>query len=224
MRWRWEPEGSPDLRRVGDAVGWTRTTAKRERWATAFGPAHDVRHVLMQLDAEQRLEGITCAESAAEVVMESWPARDPGHWALWELAAHGGERSTVVNVLDGRDPRIGELMTFSPSAHILPGDPRIIRWVGIVTDDRLLSVAGHMRGPRESAHIVGVCTHPEARGRGLARTVVSDLIARAREDRSAGVYLEMYTDNAAAAAVYSALGFREAGRYLSWTTELHRQS
>ncbi|MBM3669087.1 MAG: GNAT family N-acetyltransferase [Actinobacteria bacterium] len=224
MRWRWDPDGVQDLRRVGDAVGWTRTTAKGERWATAFGPVGDVCSLLSALDTEQRLDGITCAESTAVEVFRQWPARDPGHWAVWELAEGHGERVSQVREIPRDDPGISELMTHSASAHILPGDPRIVRWLGIVEQDRLVSVAGHMRGPRGSAHIVGVCTHPDARGQGLARRVVSDLVARAREQGCVGIFLEMYTNNDAAATVYSGLGFREAGRYCSWTTGIHRDA
>lgn len=222
MRWRWDPDGVQDLRHAADAVGWTRTTGKGERWATAFGPASDVCAILSSLDSERRLDGITCAESVADEVIRRWPpAREPGHWALWELANAPAGGSSRVRVIPRDDPRIAELMTFSPSAHIPPGDPRIVRWLGIVEQGRLVSVAGHMRGPRHTVHIVGVCTHPDERGRGLARVVISELIARARDQGCEGVYLEMYTDNHAAAAVYSALGFREAGRYRSWATGDH---
>lgn len=222
MRWRWDPDGVHDVRRVGDAIGWTRTTAKGERWATAFGPAGDVCAILSTLDSDQRLDGITCAEAVAPDVSQRWPARDPGHWALWERTDAPAERVGQVHVIRGDDPRIADLMTHSPSAHILPDDPRIVRWLGIVEQGRLVSVAGHMQGPRDTAHIVGVCTHPEARGRGLARMVVADLIARAQEQGCVGIYLEMYTNNNAAARVYRALGFHEAGRYCSWTTGNHR--
>jgi len=224
MRWRWDPDGVRDQRRVGDAIGWTRTTAKGERWATAFGAVNDVCSILSTLDTEQRLDGITCAESSAGEVISQWPAKDPGHWAVWELADGDGERAGQVREIPRDDPGIAELMTHSSSAHILSGDPRIVRWLGIVEQGRLVSVAGHMRGPRGTAHIVGVCTHPDARGRGLARRVVSDLVARAREQDCVGVFLEMYTNNDAAVSVYSAVGFREAGRYCSWTTGIHRDA
>ncbi len=222
IRWRWDPGGVRDLRQMGGAVGWTRITAKGERWGTAFGPVSDVCSILSALDIEQQLDGITCVESAAVEVFRQWPARDPGHWAVWELAEGHGERVGQVREIPRDDPGIAALMTHSASAHILPGDPRIVRWLGIVEQGRLVSVAGHMRGPRGSAHIVGVCTHPDARGHGLARWVVSDLVARAREQGCVGIFLEMYTSNDAAAKVYSALGFREAGRYCSWTTGNHR--
>lgn len=217
IRWRWDPTGHDDLRRVGQSVGWTRTTAKGERWATAFGPGQDVCTILSMLEREEPLGGITCAETEAAIVMDRWPARDPGRWAIWELAVDGCRRSGDVHVIAGSDPSIGELLMFSPSAYILPEDPRIVRWLGIVDGGRLVSVAGHMQGLRNSAHIVGVCTHPDARGRGLARTVISDLVARARDENCSGVYLEMYVDNKPATAVYRALGFREAGRYCSWS-------
>ncbi len=218
MRWRWDTTHSPDLCRFGAAVGWTRTTSKGERWATAFGPALDVRAILSMLDTEQALEGITCAEAVAAEVMEDWPAHDPGHWALWELVDDHTRRSEDVRVIPGDDPRIADLMTHSPSAYILPTDTRIVRWLGIIEGERLLSVAAHMRGLHDSAHIVGVCTHPEARGRRLARTVISDLVARARDEDCPGVYLEMYVHNTSAARVYRALGFRDAGHYFSWST------
>ena len=113
------------------------------------------------------------------------------------------------------DPRIAVLLTHSTSAHIYPGDPRIVRWAGMVDGDRLLSVAGQITERTGAAHIVSVCTDPTVRGRGLARHACSRIIESAIGDEVPMIVLEMYAENEAGRRTYSALGFTEVGRYRS---------
>lgn len=62
--------------------------------------------------------------------------------------------------------------------------------------------------------VESVATHPEHRGRGLAREVVGALMGWAAGQGARGACLQVVADNAPALAVYRALGFgREVYRY-----------
>ena len=79
---------------------------------------------------------------------------------------------------------------------------------GVKSDDgRLLAMAGERLQLPGMSEVSGVCTHPEARGRGLAgllsRHVASEIVRR-----GAVPFLHAYAANAGAIRLYEGLGFR----------------
>ncbi|MDL5031293.1 GNAT family N-acetyltransferase [Pelomonas sp. APW6] len=84
---------------------------------------------------------------------------------------------------------------------------RMGRFLGVRIDGRLAAMAGermHLDGHTE---ISGVCTHPDFRGRGLARQL-SAAVARQIEARGERPFLHAWRSNTAAIALYESLGFR----------------
>lgn len=80
------------------------------------------------------------------------------------------------------------------------------RFLGIRIDGRLAAMAGErMRFPGHT-EISGVCTHPDFRGRGLARRLSSVVGARIQA-RGDTPFLHAWADNRAAIALYESLGF-----------------
>lgn len=79
-------------------------------------------------------------------------------------------------------------------------------YIGVKQGGRLLAMAGERMTPPGFAEVSAVCTHPQARGRGLARALMEAVIARmlARGDVA---FLHTYPDNPAV-LLYRALGFR----------------
>ena len=80
------------------------------------------------------------------------------------------------------------------------------RFLGIRIDGRLAAMAGerlHLPGYTE---VSGVCTHPDYRGRGLARRL-SAAVAVAIEARGERPFLHAWHSNHAAIALYESLGF-----------------
>ena len=78
---------------------------------------------------------------------------------------------------------------------------------GIRIGGRLAAMAGERLRFPGYVEVSGVCTHPDFRGRGLARrlsTIVAAEIAR----RGDTPFLHAWTTNAAAIALYQTLGFR----------------
>lgn len=63
------------------------------------------------------------------------------------------------------------------------------------------------------AQLQGVWVHPSARGRGLARVGIAQVIAAVRADHAPTVSLYVNDFNAAALAAYDAVGFRRVGTF-----------
>ena len=73
--------------------------------------------------------------------------------------------------------------------------------------------AGFTVFERGLAGIFGMGTHPDARGRGLARAVLHALAQRARAAGARELYLQVEADNEPALRLYERAGFRLAYRY-----------
>lgn len=67
-------------------------------------------------------------------------------------------------------------------------------------------MAGERMKQEGFTELSGVCTHPDARGRGLAR-LLSAWVAARIATRGETPYLHAYASNAAAIELYRSLGF-----------------
>ncbi len=200
----------------GTAVAWTSTHPFRGvRWATGVadgsGAAAAVIEALVRVasDAGDVVSGVTVPWE--ELGSLPGPVRPvaPHRWCWWWTASEPvrrrGERTTID--LADSDPRITPLLRHSDSASVLPGDPRVRRWLGVLEGDDLVACAAHTEHQPGVPHLASVVTRPDRRGRGLA----GDLCARLTRDAlGAGapvVTLGMYSHNDIARRVYAGLGF-----------------
>ena len=80
-------------------------------------------------------------------------------------------------------------------------------------DEQGLAAFGQalLRAPGR-AHLARVIVRPDARGRGVGKALVEALLSRAGEARLSLATLNVYSDNAAAATLYSDLGFDRVER------------
>jgi len=72
---------------------------------------------------------------------------------------------------------------------------------------RLIAMAGERMKVGEFTEVSAVCTHPDHRGRGLARRLIG-IVAERIVERGEIPWLHSYPDNSAALALYESLGFR----------------
>jgi len=80
------------------------------------------------------------------------------------------------------------------------------RFIGLRVDGRLAAMAGErMRFPGH-VEVSGVCTHPDFRGRGLARRL-SAAVSADIQQRGERPFLHAWKTNTAAIALYESLGF-----------------
>lgn len=77
---------------------------------------------------------------------------------------------------------------------------------GVKENGRLLAMAGERMKPQGFAEISGVCSHPDARGRGLARQL-SMFVAGRIVERGEQPFLHAYATNTAAIKLYQSIGF-----------------
>jgi GNAT superfamily N-acetyltransferase len=77
---------------------------------------------------------------------------------------------------------------------------------GIFESDRLVAMAGQRLHLPGFVEVSAVCTHPDARGRGYARTLIAAVTREIRQ-RGKTPFLHSFTDNDAAIRVYEGLGF-----------------
>jgi predicted GNAT family acetyltransferase len=78
---------------------------------------------------------------------------------------------------------------------------------GIFQGSRLVSMAGQRMRVPGFVEVSAVCTHPDARGRGHARTLMSAVMELILQDGDTP-FLHSFADNHAAIRVYEAIGFR----------------
>ncbi|MGA0588401.1 GNAT family N-acetyltransferase [Dyella sp. KRB-257] len=125
----------------------------------------------------------------------------------------GEDESDIVPLGDDDAAEMLALATLTQPGPFLARTHRMGRFVGIRIDGRLAAIAGErMRFPGWT-EVSGVCTHPDFRGRGLARRLsqhVAALIA-ARGDTAS---LHAWRDNAPAIRLYESLGF-------AWRSDVH---
>jgi GNAT superfamily N-acetyltransferase len=202
----------------GDSIAWIGGAETHgEVWATALG-SDDVTcaRLIEELAVNHHVDGVTVPDGAFAFLPPELQSPDHGHWCFWVYDPSLqpiGESDAVDLALD--DPRIAPLLAHSDSAHIFPGDPRIVRWVGVVEGGLLVSVAAQRMEITGAAHICSVCTDPERRGEGLARRACTRIMQLAVAEGAPAIVLEMYVANDAGRRTYEALGFRETGRYRS---------
>jgi predicted GNAT family acetyltransferase len=112
-----------------------------------------------------------------------------------------------IRVLTDEDaPEMLALATLTEPGPFLRRTHAMGTFRGIHVGGRLVAMAGErMRFPGYT-EVSGVCTHPEFRGRGLARRL-SAVVAAAIEVRGEQAFLHSWKSNQSAISLYEGLGF-----------------
>lgn len=137
-------------------------------------------------------------------------------WTTQEPAVDPRE-GAIVELDDLRDGP--EILAFSRAHNHRVwteiGVGKVDRWLGLRrTDGELVAVGGYEAGLAGVPHLVGIVTATELRGQGLGHVVSAALTREAV--RQAGMStLGFFSDNDAARAVYSRLGYQVARAWSS---------
>lgn len=124
------------------------------------------------------------------------------------VAASGAELCVLS------EPDVPDMVALTSLTHPGPFRPQTYTlgmYLGIRVDGRLAAMGGermHLPGARE---VSAICTHPDFRGRGYARTIVARLVD-AIFDEGLTPFLHVEAQNGAAQALYRELGFVERAR------------
>lgn len=117
---------------------------------------------------------------------------------------------TIEDLVQLGDSDAGEMLalaTLTKPGPFLPRTHKMGTFWGVRIDGRLAAMAGErMRFPGHT-EVSGVCTHPDFRGRGLARRL-STHVAKQILARGERPFLHAWATNQAAISLYESLGFR----------------
>jgi predicted GNAT family acetyltransferase len=112
------------------------------------------------------------------------------------------ERLTAADV-----PAMLALATLTKPGPFLPRTHELGQFWGVKEHGALVAMAGERMKPEGFTEVSGVCTHPDARGRGYAG-LLSRVVATQIMRRGETPFLHAYASNTAAIGLYEALGFK----------------
>lgn len=122
-------------------------------------------------------------------------------------AVFEAESRDITLLGDGDAPEMLALARLTEPGPFLERTHTMGTFLGIRISGRLAAMAGErMRWPGYT-EVSGVCTHPDFRGRGLARRLSAAIAARIRA-RGDEAFLHAWKSNHPAIALYESLGFR----------------
>lgn len=126
--------------------------------------------------------------------------------AMRPVAPLDGEES-VLALTDEDAPEMLALAQLTEPGPFLARTHTMGRFFGVRIQGRLAAMAGERMHFAGATEVSGVCTHPDFRGRGLARQL-SSVVAHAIQQRGDQAFLHAWTTNHAAIALYESLGFQ----------------
>jgi predicted GNAT family acetyltransferase len=124
-----------------------------------------------------------------------------------------GPFDDLVPLVDANAPEMLALARLTEPGPFLERTHTMGRFVGIRIEGRLAAMAGERMHVAGHTEVSGVCTHPDFRGRGLARRL-SAAVAVAIEARGERAFLHAWRSNEAAIGLYESLGFE-------WRTDVN---
>lgn len=191
-------------RRHGLARHYAREVAAFSAIADASAQAYADLALGLPPDTEARL-----VRARAEPLPEGWSIVNDV--PLLQMAARtfdGRQRQGPAIVTLGPQQR-GAAMALVELTQPGPFGPRTLemgRYIGVFDQGRLLAMAGERLRLDTHVELSAICTHPSARGRGLAEGLVRRLMHAALQ-RGQQPFLHVLPGNAGAIALYRRLGF-----------------
>lgn len=209
-----------------DNIFWHTLTGPQARFAAGAGAAR--RYVAgcspILGFADQRrpdLDALGPYCQAGEVFYtDGWSGPVPAGWQLdaetvmikmiWDAPAPaadaGGE--PIVTLGPQHVQRAVELAALTRPGPFGPRTPELGTYIGCLDDERLVAMAGERACAGTLREISGVCTHPDAQGRGYARRLMLRLILTQLQ-RGETPVLHVMQANATAHGLYRRMGFRD---------------
>jgi predicted GNAT family acetyltransferase len=126
-------------------------------------------------------------------------------WAMRSAPAAPGHED-IVQLADADAPEMLALASLTEPGPFLARTHTMGKFIGIRIGGRLAAMAGERFRFPGYTEVSGVCTHPDFRGRGLARRL-SAVVAAGIEARGERPILHAWKTNRAAIALYESLGF-----------------
>lgn len=123
-----------------------------------------------------------------------------------DAAAPAGADEDIVELTDADAPEMVALARLTEPGPFLTRTHTMGAFRGIRIGGRLAAMAGERFRFPGHTEVSGVCTHPDFRGRGLARRLSAAVAARI-ESRGERPFLHAWESNRPAISLYESLGF-----------------
>ena len=159
----------------------------------ALGPAEG--HVVLIQASDGALPPGTIAETITAGVQ----------MVAQRLTPLGGQ-AAIEPLTESDAPAMLALATLTAPGPFRERTHRLGDFLGVKHDGRLVAMAGERMKPDGFTEVSGVCTHPDARGRGYAKHL-SHAVATRIVERGETPFLHAYASNVGAIALYQGLGF-----------------
>ncbi|GAA4019470.1 GNAT family N-acetyltransferase [Deinococcus rubellus] len=121
------------------------------------------------------------------------------------------ESASVVRLGPADLPEMLELVALAQPGPFGPRTPELGAYFGVREGGRLVALTGERLRLGGFTEVSAVCTHPDWRGRGLARRTVSRVARKAFSEQQTP-FLHVIAGNVGAIRLYGSLGFVERAR------------
>lgn len=199
------------------AVAWRATDAQeRLPYLMALGEPAQVAQLVEEILPELRDRTRVTLPRGTAALLPAWVALDGTDWDHRWIGAPPALQPGEDRVGPAENAAVAALLAAaSPRASAVPGDPAVLRWLGVRGPDGLLACAADTSAATGVGHLSSIAVHPDARGQGLGAAVTAALIRLLFADGCDVVQLGMYADNTAGRALYDRLGMRDDHRFTS---------
>ncbi len=183
------------------------------RYARGFSPIVGFTHA-EQPDFEALAPH---CEPREHVYCIGWSGAAPAGWQIdvdatmfsmvWEAAMP--EADAAPEAIRLGPQHAAQAMALATLTRPGPFGPRTLElgdYFGCFDGDRLVAMAGERMAAGALREVSGVCTHPDAQGKGFARRLMLKLIRRQMQ-RNELPFLHVMRDNVNARALYARMGF-----------------
>ena len=197
-------------RQAGLALGDARAVRFAPEYGLFAAAADDTSESLAALAA------LVPEQGGVAVVEAAQPPTVPGtvvatQAMIWQMAA---DRLTpaeavafeIVPLTEADAPQMLALAALTEPGPFFARTHQLGDFIGVKDGGRLMAMAGERMKPTGFTEVSGVCTQPDARGRGYAGALTRAVAARilARDEQP---FLHVYAHNTGAIGLYEALGF-----------------
>ncbi len=202
---------------VHGAVAWRATDAEeRLPYLMTLGEPPLVARLIEEILPELRDRTRVTLPRGTAALLPAWVALDGTDWDHRWLGAPPALQPGEDRVRSVEDADVAVLLAAaSPQASALPGDPSVVRWLGVRGPDGLLACAADTSAATGVGHLSSIAVHPDARGQGLGAAVTAALIRLLCADGCDVVQLGMYADNTAGRALYDHLEMHDDHQFTS---------
>ncbi|MBG9388628.1 GNAT family N-acetyltransferase [Caenimonas sp. DR4.4] len=212
------------LVQVLDNIFWNALTGPQAKFASGAGGARRFARGFSPIvgfrDAQQPdFDALApYCEPGEHFYCADWTGPPPAGWTVeaeatmyqmvWDAPVPDAVHDPRIERLQpGHAPLAAELAALTQPGPFGPRTPELGEYFGVFEDGRLIAMCGERVQAAGVREVSGVCTHPQAQGRGLARLLVNHVVRRqmARGEQS---FLHVMRSNNGAHGLYARMGFR----------------